>query len=193
MSEAQLDPHGLDDVALDIQAEDVAGVRANFCRVVGELDAARFAAAADVDLRFDHDRIADPVGDSDRVFDGLSRRRLTTPECQTGRRTACPEIPTDPRMILPGARPFSRGLRRRHNYLGGKARVDTRQVPLPDQHSPRRSSGTPQRLAGHSPGTAHFLPNGATAQRPQRRAGKEPRTPNRCSLSAAARSGLTCR
>ena len=44
---------------------------ARFGGVVGQLDAARLASPAHVDLCLDDDRIADAVGDRDRVVDGL--------------------------------------------------------------------------------------------------------------------------
>ena len=57
-----LDPDPLDDVALDVHPEDVPGVGAHLVGVVGELDAAGLAAAADLHLRLDDDRIAGRVG-----------------------------------------------------------------------------------------------------------------------------------
>jgi hypothetical protein len=51
-------------VALDVHAEDVAGVLAHLVGVVGQLDAAGLAAAADLDLGLDHHRVADAVGDA---------------------------------------------------------------------------------------------------------------------------------
>src|SRR5262249_2374898 len=38
--------------------------------VVGDLDAAQFAATADLDLRLDRTRVPDPLGGGDRVLDG---------------------------------------------------------------------------------------------------------------------------
>ena len=70
-----LDPDPLDDVALDVHAEDVPGVRAHLVGVVGELDAARLAAAADLHLGLDDDRIAGGFGGGDRLVDGVGRRR----------------------------------------------------------------------------------------------------------------------
>jgi hypothetical protein len=46
MSEALLDPELADDVAVDVEAEDLVGLLLGVVRVVGELDAARLAAAA---------------------------------------------------------------------------------------------------------------------------------------------------
>ena len=40
-------------------------------RVLGDLDAAGLAAAADLDLRLDHARVADLLGRRDRVLDGV--------------------------------------------------------------------------------------------------------------------------
>ena len=57
-----LDPHPLDDVALDVHAEDVAGVHAHLVGVVGQLDAAGLAATADLHLRLDDDRVAGRIG-----------------------------------------------------------------------------------------------------------------------------------
>ena len=53
-----LDPQPLDHVALDVEAEDVAGVGAELGLVVGQLDAAGLAAAAHLDLGLDHHRVA---------------------------------------------------------------------------------------------------------------------------------------
>ena len=66
-----LDPHPLHDVALDVHAEDVAGVRADLVGVVGQLDAAGLAAAADLHLGLDDDRVAGGFGLRDRLVDGV--------------------------------------------------------------------------------------------------------------------------
>ena len=66
-----LDPHSFDAVALDVHAEDVPGVQADLVGVVGELDPARLAAAADLDLRLHDDRVAGRLGLRDRLVDGL--------------------------------------------------------------------------------------------------------------------------
>jgi hypothetical protein len=66
-----LDPHQVDRVALDVHAEDVAGVLPRFGRVVGQLDPARLAPPTDVHLCLDHHRVPDAIGDGDRVVDGL--------------------------------------------------------------------------------------------------------------------------
>ena len=68
-----LDPHPLDEVALDVHAEDVAGVLAHLGLVVGELDAAGLAAAADLHLGLDDDRVAGLVGLGDGVVDRVGR------------------------------------------------------------------------------------------------------------------------
>ncbi len=47
-----------------------AGVVAHLVGVVGELDAARLAAAADLHLGLDDHRVADPLGGGDGVVDG---------------------------------------------------------------------------------------------------------------------------
>ena len=65
-----LDPHPLDDVALDVHAEDVPGVGAHLVGVVGELDAAGLAPATDLDLGLDDDRVAGRVGLGDGLVDG---------------------------------------------------------------------------------------------------------------------------
>ena len=66
-----LDPHPLDDVALDVHAEDVAGVRADLVGVVGELDAAGLAAPAHLHLGLDDDRVPGGVGLTHRLVDGV--------------------------------------------------------------------------------------------------------------------------
>jgi hypothetical protein len=68
-----LDPDDVDDVALDVHADDVPGVGAHLLRVRGELDAAGLAAPADLHLRLHHDGIADTVRGGDRVVDGPDR------------------------------------------------------------------------------------------------------------------------
>ena len=75
-----LDPELADDVAADVETEDVARLRLRVGRIVGELDAAGLAAAARQHLRLDDDRAAErrrrgagflrrdgepPVGDGD--------------------------------------------------------------------------------------------------------------------------------
>ena len=68
-----LDPDPLDDVALDVHAEDVPGVGAHLVGVVGELDPAGLAAPADLHLGLDDHRIAGRVGRGDRFVDGVGR------------------------------------------------------------------------------------------------------------------------
>ena len=92
-----LDPDDLDDVALDVEPEDVAGVLAHLVGVGGELDAAGLAAPADVHLGLDDHRVADRVGRGDRLVDRVDRRDRRRPGCRTWRRTACLGIREDPR------------------------------------------------------------------------------------------------
>ena len=66
----QLDPHRLDSVALDVHAEDVAGVGPGLLGVVGQLDPAGLAAPTDLHLGLDHDRVADAVGGGHGLVDG---------------------------------------------------------------------------------------------------------------------------
>ena len=54
-----LDPELADDVAVDVEPEDAARLLLGVGRVVGELDAARLAAAAGEHLRLDDDRAAE--------------------------------------------------------------------------------------------------------------------------------------
>jgi hypothetical protein len=58
-------------VAADVHAQDVLSVGANLLSSLGELDAARFAAPADLHLRFDHHRVTSLVGLRDRRFDRI--------------------------------------------------------------------------------------------------------------------------
>ena len=66
-----LDPDPLDEMALDVHAEDVPGVLADLVGVVGELDAAGLAAATDLHLGLDDDGVAGLVGLRDRLVDGV--------------------------------------------------------------------------------------------------------------------------
>ena len=61
----------LHDVALDVQAEDVLRVGERVVGGGGVLHAAGLAAAADLDLRLDHDRLADFLGDRLGVLGGV--------------------------------------------------------------------------------------------------------------------------
>ena len=67
-----LDPEPADDVAADVEPEDVARLRLGVVRLVGELDAARLAAAAGQHLRLDDDLAAELLGGRARL---LGRRR----------------------------------------------------------------------------------------------------------------------
>ena len=72
-----LDPHDLDRVTLDVHPDDVGGVLAHLVGVVGQLDPARLAATADLDLRLDHDRVLpDAVGRCNGVLDRRDRFAL---------------------------------------------------------------------------------------------------------------------
>ena len=75
-------------------------MRAHLVGVVGELDAAGLAAAADLHLGLDDDRVAGRVGLGDGLVDGVGRRRPGSPGCRSGRSTACPGTRTDPRSGL---------------------------------------------------------------------------------------------
>ncbi len=79
-----LDPEALDDVALDVHAEDVAGVLAHLGLVVGELDAAGLAATTDLHLCLDHDGVAGLVGLLHRLVDGVSRATPADRDVITG-------------------------------------------------------------------------------------------------------------
>ena len=69
-----LDPQRLDDVALDVHAEDV---RRRACGTSSALAASlmppALPAPADLHLRLDHDRVADAVGRRDGLVDGVTR------------------------------------------------------------------------------------------------------------------------
>ena len=58
--------------------------------VLGELDAAGLAAAADLHLRLDDAREADLLGGRDGLVDGPRRGARRAPGCRDGRRAACP-------------------------------------------------------------------------------------------------------
>ena len=57
-----LDPDALHDMALDVHAEDVAGVQPNLVSVVGQLDPARLAPPADLHLGLDDDGVPGGIG-----------------------------------------------------------------------------------------------------------------------------------
>ena len=79
MSDACSTQHAPHDVALDVHAEDVAGVVAHLVGVVGQLDAARLASAAHLHLRLDDDGVARLLGLAHRLVD-----RVATPPADTG-------------------------------------------------------------------------------------------------------------
>ena len=64
-----LDPDPLHEVALDVHPDDVPGVQADLVGVVGQLDAAGLAAATDLHLRLDDDRVAGHLGGGDGLVD----------------------------------------------------------------------------------------------------------------------------
>ena len=64
-----LDPEVVDGEAADVHAEDRLGVRPGLGLVLGDLDPAGLAAAADRDLSLDHTGVADLVRGGDRVVD----------------------------------------------------------------------------------------------------------------------------
>ena len=70
-----LDPDLLDDVAANVEADDLLGLLLGVRRIVGELHAAGLAAAAGQHLRLDDDRAADLL----RGLAGLLRRRRQAP------------------------------------------------------------------------------------------------------------------
>jgi hypothetical protein len=63
-------PERLDNMTLDVHAQDVHGVRADLVGVGRELDAACLAPPTHVDLGLHHDRVADLVGGLDRLRHG---------------------------------------------------------------------------------------------------------------------------
>jgi hypothetical protein len=73
----RLDPDLVHGEAADVHPEDRAGVALGLVAVVGHLDAAGLAAAADQDLRLDDARVADPVRRGDRLLErgGRGARR----------------------------------------------------------------------------------------------------------------------
>ena len=66
-----LDPHALDLVTLDVHADDVARMSANFVFVIRELDAACLAATTNLHLRLHDNRIPDSLSDGYRLIDGV--------------------------------------------------------------------------------------------------------------------------
>ena len=69
-----LDPDDLDDVPLDVHAEDRLGMGAGLGGVGGELDPAGLPAAADLHLGLHDHRVAERVGFLDRLRHGGGRR-----------------------------------------------------------------------------------------------------------------------
>ena len=65
-----LDPQLVNGETADVHAEDRLGVLLGLRAVLGHLDAAGLPATSDLDLRFDHARVADLVGGGDGLFDG---------------------------------------------------------------------------------------------------------------------------
>ena len=63
----RVDEHAARHVAVDLEAEDVLGVRGGLVRRVGELDAAGLHPAAGQHLGLDHDRAADVLARSGRA------------------------------------------------------------------------------------------------------------------------------
>ena len=65
------DPHPLDDVALDVHAQDVGGVQSGLGGVIGQLDAAGLATTTDLHLRLDDDRVPGHLCGGDGLVDGV--------------------------------------------------------------------------------------------------------------------------
>ena len=63
-----LDPERLDDVAADVEADDVLGLLLGVCGILGELDATRLAAAAGQHLSLDDNLAADLLRSGARLF-----------------------------------------------------------------------------------------------------------------------------
>ena len=85
-----LDPDAAHDVALDVHAEDVAGVGAHLVGVGGQLDAARLAPAAHLHLGLDHDRVARLLGLGDRLVDRGRHAARPTPGCRSAAKYCLP-------------------------------------------------------------------------------------------------------
>src|SRR5262249_55420569 len=81
-----LDPERADDMAVDVEAEDVARFRFGICGIVGELHAARLAAASGQHLRLDDHRAAQLLGRLARL---LGRR------CESAFRDGDPDSPEE--------------------------------------------------------------------------------------------------
>jgi hypothetical protein len=66
-----LDPDALDDVSLDVEAQDVPGVESYLVDVVGELDPAGLAATTDLDLGLHDNRVAGGVSCRDGLVNSV--------------------------------------------------------------------------------------------------------------------------
>ena len=62
------DPDPLHEMTLNVHPQNVGGVGTSLIDVVGELDAAGFAATAHLYLSFNHDRVSDALGDRHRII-----------------------------------------------------------------------------------------------------------------------------
>jgi hypothetical protein len=79
-----LDVELVDDMALDVHAEDRAGVRLRLGPDAGDLDAAGLAAPADLDLRLDDDWVAELLRGGDGLVDGSRRLALRNGDAVLG-------------------------------------------------------------------------------------------------------------
>ena len=84
-----LDPEPLDDVAANVEAEDLRGLALGVVRVTRELDPARLAAPAGQHLRLDDDGPAE-LGSRLRASAGVVATRPPRPGCRSARRAPCP-------------------------------------------------------------------------------------------------------
>ena len=108
-----LDPEPADDVATDVEPENLAGTRLGLVRARGELDPARLAPPAREDLRLDDDRPTELLGRGARLLGrgrepplrdrdpGLSEEllALVLVEVHEGRRLAAEPPARSPRVI----------------------------------------------------------------------------------------------
>ena len=85
-----LDPERADDVAVDVESEDVAGLRLRVGGIVRELDAAGLAAAAGQHLRLDDDRAAELLGRRRAPPPAWSRAVPRRPGSRRAGRDPCP-------------------------------------------------------------------------------------------------------
>ncbi len=99
-----LDPHDLHRVALDVHAEDGAGMRADLIGIRSQLDAARLAPPTDLHLSLHHDRVADALGGGDGVVDRGGRLPRADGDAVLARRAACPGTRTDPSALVASSR-----------------------------------------------------------------------------------------